>query len=405
MFSKIVISGGWSYGNLGDEMIAVCTKGLIDKYFPDVDKIYTSYDVEDFQAKHGIPAIESVHSKFVKQNCGLEDIAACIASPGKYGLTEFNNCLDHNTLFIMAGGGYFDGNWYSQFAARIVEIELAVKAGAKAVIWGQSIGPFTDDTEVKWLKGALEKCSYINVRDDSSKSFIQRLLPERRITCTPDSALLISDFRPIYVSESSEEPKCNLIVQIYNNYQDNGVRKKPNIHINKVAKRITLRLYRYNIAWVLLIRKLSVKLGMQCKIILNVQKTAKVNNNHFEKYARQLRKWSGCKEIEIVNDTDLDTFCKELAKGDAIISCKMHPLIVSASYGVPVYAISQHYKIDAFMEWIGRGDKCHRNSSFFPDKIFRQVQNEMHEKHSASTALINERKQEIYAVFEELRSI
>lgn len=405
MFSKIVISGGWSYGNLGDEIIAICTKGLIDKYFPDVEKIYTSYDVKDFKEKHGIPAIESVHSKFVKQNCGLEDIAQCIASPEKYNLEEYYNCFDQNTLFIMSGGGYFDGNWYSQFAARIVEIELAVKAGAKAVIWGQSIGPFTDDTEVKWLKNALEKCAYINVRDNSSKSFIQNLLPDRRITCVPDSALLISDFKPINISKSTDTGTCNLIVQIYNGYQYNGVRKKPNRNVNKIVKRVTLRLYRYNVAWILLIRKLSKKLGMQCKIILNVQKTEKINNNHFEKYARQLKKWSGCKEMEIVNDTDLDDFCMELAKGDAIISCKMHPLIVSASYGVPVYAISQHYKIDAFMEWIGRGEKCHKNSRFSPDKIFRQVQEENRQKKQNSAILLNQRKQEIYTVFEELRSI
>lgn len=396
MMERIVISGGWSYGNLGDEAIALSTIGLIETAFPAVPKIYTSYDPKDFKEKLLLEAEESIHALIKDMEHPIENLSSCIAHPERYGLQKFCDLFVENTLFVMSGGGYFDGNWTSQFAARILEIELAVKCGAKVAIIGQSIGPFVDDTQVAWVSRALSKTSYLNVRDESSRQLLKKLLPEKEITCCCDVALTISDFLPLHPEK--KEKICNLVVQIYTGYVENGVRKKKN---DKLTKRLTLKLYRYNIAWVRLIRQLHKKRGCQCRIILNVQATSKISNNHFERFARQLKRFSGCHDMEIVNNTGLQAFCEELAKADAIVSCKMHPLIISSSYGVPAYAISQHYKIDAFMKWIGRERCCQKNSSFSPKKIVRQIMDEDGKPFSKDE--VQKRKAEIYNMIEDMK--
>lgn len=400
MFSKIVISGGWSYGNLGDEVIARATMGLLEKVFPEAEKVYTSFDTEDFLEKHGMRSLEAVHSKIKKLRCDDEQMQEMIEKPEKYGLRTYADLFDEDTLFIMSGGGYFDGNWTSQFVARIVEIELAIKGGAKAAILGQSIGPFVNEEQVQVVAKTLGKCSFINVRDEISRELLNRLMPEKEISCTADIALTISDFIPRPVKEHTDKKICNLVVQIYTSYVENGVVKRKN---DRIWKRITLILYRYNLAWVLLIRMLSKKLGMQCRIVLNVQGTSKISNNHFEKYANQLKKYSGCSDMHIVNNTTVQQFCEALAEGDAIVSCKMHPLIISTSYGVPAYAISQHYKIDAFMEWVGRKANCQRNSRFSPFKIISLMKDE--EKNGCNLALVQQRKEEIYEMVTGLKNI
>ena len=59
---RFIISGGWSYGNIGDEAIADATVYLFETFFPGSQFVYTSYDVKDFAEKHpGKMVAASVH--------------------------------------------------------------------------------------------------------------------------------------------------------------------------------------------------------------------------------------------------------------------------------------------------------------------------------------------------------
>lgn len=400
MITRIVVSGGWSYGNLGDEVIAKCTIELLNRYFPDIEKIYTSYDPTEFFKNHDIEAIESVHSIFHRADYGLDVVEECVSAPAKYGVEEFSHLFDESTLFIMSGGGYFDGRWRSQFAARIVEMRIAQEAGAKTVILGQSIGPLINGQESKMLKEVLEKSDYLNVRDDDSKDLLQTLVPDKCISCTSDMAITISDLVPFLGRRGK---KCNLIVQIYTEYVANGIiTEKRNGNFERIKKRILLRQYRYDFAWIRMIRMLRKNMDYTCNIVLNVQGTEKISNAHFGKYARRLKKLSGCQEVEIVSCGNIQEFCETLATAELIVSCKMHPLIISSSYGVRTYALSQHYKIDAYMKWIGREEKCYKNSKFNPKILIKQMYEENEDTQKRSQEMINQRKQEIYQVFEAL---
>lgn len=400
MVTRIVISGGWSYGNLGDEIIAKCTIDLLNRYFPEVEKVYTSYEPKDFFEIHNIEAIESLHAIFAKAGYGIEDVDKCVMNPDKYGGAEYSALFDTSTLFIMSGGGYFDGTWYSQFAARIAELKIAQNAGAKTIILGQSIGPIVDENECKMLREVLEKCEYLNVRDDDSKELLQSIVPNKYISCTCDLAVTISDLMPL---SFQKENKCNLIVQIYTEHVENGILKGPqNEFFEKLKKRILFRQYRYDIAWIRLLRMIRKHSKYKCQIVLNVQGTEKISNSHFMRYAKRLKKFSGYREMEIINCKSIQEFCNRLATAEMILSCKMHPLIISSSYGVKTYALSQHYKIDAYMKWIGREEMCCKNSRFNPKVLVRQMFNENENVQKMSLEMIEQRKQEVYQIFEAL---
>lgn len=404
MITKVVVSGGWGYGNLGDEVIAQCTIELINQFFPEAEKYYTSYDVDNFELMHGIKAIESIHSVFAREQYSIDEIDECVLNPKQYGIDEFADLLDEHTLFIMSGGGYFDGRWFNQFAARIIELKLAKKAMAKTAIIGQSIGPLVNRQEKEYLQAVIEECDFVNVRDIESKQLLLDMVPDKEVSCTSDIAVIISDF--IKHNHRSEKGKCNLIVQIYTDYVSNGTKgEKNNTLRSKIIKRIMLRQYRYDLNWIRLLRELKRMKAYETNIVLNVQRTGKIGNSHFEKYARKLKKISKYEDLKIINCGSVESFCEALAGAEVIISCKMHPLIVSSSYGVKTYALSQHYKIDAYMRWIGREDACYRNSSFNPKKLAQQILTERNEVQEKSNEMINLRKQEIYQMFGSLLEI
>ncbi len=389
---KIVISGGWGYGNIGDEVIAKCTKALVEKTFENAEIIFTSYDTRDFYYHHSIEAQESVHSILEKQEViEMSMIADVLDNPDKYGLHEFVANFSEDTLFIMSGGGYFDGRWKTQFIARVLEIELAVKYGAKAIIIGQSVGPFLSEQETFWAKRSLEKCSYICVRDYATKEFLQQLVEGIDINTCCDLALIISDVFPI---KPCANKKYMFVVQEYARYVNNGVMKHYSPKVEALIKRVTLRKWRYDRAWVKLIHNiLSDK--AEGTLTINIQSTNRKANAHYVVYAKNILKKCASLRLSIQNQMTVDEFCQAIATSKAVISVKMHPLIVASSYGVPVISLSQHYKMDAFMEWIKQENRCFCNKNFPVDIITQLVLSEPKDIDGA-LRVIEDRKIDIY---------
>ena len=133
-----------------------------------------------------------------------------------------------------------------------------------------------------------------------------------------------------------------------------------------------------------------------------MQGTKKIENTYFEKYANKLKRLSRCPDIDILNSISVEEFCTRLANADMIVSCKMHPLIISSSYGVKTYALSQHYKIDAYMKWIGREKACCRNNKILPKKLISQLVEESSKKQSISGDMVSVRKKEVYEMLGKL---
>lgn len=198
---KIVVSGGWSYGNLGDDAILEATAVLLRRHVPSAEIVWTAYDV-GFAKASGIELsgelrpsahrfIDRTHSFWMLQTVGKSiGYAQWPRFWGKrFGryvrplIETVDAWCDHVTdpaeafrnadVFLMSGGGYFN-RWPSMFCARLRELELAHANGCRTVLLGQSIGPFSPEQH-EMLRQALSRNDRICVRDAESAREIGEL--------------------------------------------------------------------------------------------------------------------------------------------------------------------------------------------------------------------------------------
>lgn len=222
-FKKVIISGGWGYGNLGDDALLAATSHLLKSIYPDAKLIWTSYDI-DFTRSSGIDfddeLVPSVH-RLLSGGEAFRELSTAgkvlntfqlpyylrraiekYIYPRRYWLVpspkrqemrldqaHLRSLFAQSEIFLMSGGGYFN-KWEGMFQARIREIKLAHEAGCKVVLFGQSIGPFTAKQK-KELQLTLRVEDKIFVRDADSVAELKNL--GFCVELIPDIAMLEFD--------------------------------------------------------------------------------------------------------------------------------------------------------------------------------------------------------------------
>ena len=211
--AKVVVSGGWSYGNLGDDAILEATAKLLWRHLPDAEVTWLAYD-EKFARESGVVSPNGVKAslhRFADRGWSFWIFQTVGRSAG-YALwnpivrwaynklfrraharrtmrrdcTRDSSCVFADAkLFIMSGGGYFN-MWPSKFDACIRELELAHENGCKVILIGQSVGPFSDEQKAR-LKAALLPSDVLCVRDGESAAELASLGFDSRVA--PDLAL------------------------------------------------------------------------------------------------------------------------------------------------------------------------------------------------------------------------
>lgn len=343
---KILVSGGWSYGNIGDEAIATATQYLLRQSFPGAELTFTAYDPESFAACHGFPALTSVHahlSRFPAETLTLE---AVLAQPGRFGLDEFAGQLDGDTLFVMSGGGYFTESWRSQFVARLAEMAIAKEKGAKVAVIGQSIGPVYSDGGKEALKKQLSGCDFLCVRDESTRDFLASLGLEAELA--PDVANVIADIIPA----QPQENLINIMPAAYSGYVSVGENKKRNKLLEKIKKRISPAGIRYKRQMRALVHTLAKEYPLQ--FVLSTQW------DWDRKFVDYLCAGLDSSRYSVITGENTRQLCDSLSKGQYLISTKMHPIILSASYGIPAIGIAYNFKVDDYMASLGAQERCVR---------------------------------------------
>lgn len=347
---KVIVSGGWSYGNIGDEAIAASTIYLINKYFHNEEIVYTAFDVKSFRDNHGIDSIESVHAVLGNISALSTHLNDIIEFPTKYGLSNFTSLLDSDSIFVMSGGGYFHEQWSSQFFARIAEIEIAKRCGAKVIVIGQSIGPVISYKGREILRTALNKVDYLAVRDKSSLQLLESLHLIKEVKYIPDLAIIISD---IVKKENSLKKKRSISIMpaSYTSYVGMLSRKK-NPLVEKIIKRMSPNSHRYMKMWKAYLEYVIRETDYDINIVLSTIWKWDFN------FASKLIIGLDPERVRLKVCSNYCDLCDELSKGILTISTKMHPLIISTSYGIPTIGISYNYKIDDFLYSIDNSNNC-----------------------------------------------
>ena len=163
---RVVVTGGWGYGNLGDDAILVSTLGLLAKVGANqiVALTYQS-DSSLLEGVTGARFVDSMHrrcdngvaeglfrpidSSITRQKylhskiVNLAQQKMLIGKP--YDLSTLakpfgDEVLRDASLFVVAGGGYLNEGWISKTSSVLDELTVACDLGVPVVVAGPTFG-------------------------------------------------------------------------------------------------------------------------------------------------------------------------------------------------------------------------------------------------------------------------
>lgn len=188
---NIILSGGWGYGNLGDDALLEASLFIIRAKYPDSHIIVLSYDKEaikfiekfnDVTIKEDLYKIlfGSAQHRFNKKKSSILinikpvrrlvylfkmlnlrfRVNAYMKNSNKFHekyAKEINNIstlFENADLYIMSGGGYLN-DWIECAIVKHQECNIAQSKGIKILMIGQTIGPFQRLAQTKLITSSI----------------------------------------------------------------------------------------------------------------------------------------------------------------------------------------------------------------------------------------------------------
>lgn len=202
---NILLSGGWGYGNLGDDAILYATLRLLSQRFPNATIKIFSYDAESTskELKGKYEVYNSIHRCLFGDRAFKQLSVYKKSSDYRFRhpfigrvinrlkrelnrfftkeeppidlrkLVETEKLFEWADIFVMSGGGYLN-NWRDSLVSRIEELRLAQKYKLKNYIIGQTLDDF-EQGYIDRLKTLFSKVSGISVRDEMSKAVLLKM--------------------------------------------------------------------------------------------------------------------------------------------------------------------------------------------------------------------------------------
>lgn len=226
---NIILSGGWGYGNLGDDAILIATLKLLKQKYPTSHITILTYNIEETKAivsqfsdisiKPSIHVItdppsmidlsynfgiKKIYKPFInkkehyqKEHKSKKLIQKILHSPlaaleeHKEELTKYSELCKNSNLYIMGGGGYIN-DWNYSIATKYLEVFIAKRYNLKCYAIGQTIGPFHKSYTKALAQKLFSNIDFMFFRDIESIKDIK----DMGLTCIdeviPDLALFES---------------------------------------------------------------------------------------------------------------------------------------------------------------------------------------------------------------------
>jgi polysaccharide pyruvyl transferase WcaK-like protein len=147
---KILCSGGWGYGNLGDDLILQGTLNGLQKAFPRAEITVTSAsptDTNSINNVHSIPSIRNLclSSARTRLKTAIRYGAAyaCLSKTVRKNahlLSRIRDFYDGYDLFVQAGGGYFNSVFWWALPWYALELSGAIDTYTRVAVIGQQWG-------------------------------------------------------------------------------------------------------------------------------------------------------------------------------------------------------------------------------------------------------------------------
>lgn len=380
----IYLAGGWGYGNRGDNAIFEAMLETLCHAHPRENLLITSYSPQEIETHHGLEAIESIHSLLAlrKPASWRRWLAVWFwRLTGRRvmlsrALSEHITLMKYSKVVLFGGGGYFNDAWPDMLRSMKVAIEMANSARTPVVLYGQTIGPFSDATISTSLRKILQGVEQVSYRDIQSKCVLEKAhVPDYKCNFTADEANLISARawqRP------TELIKENIIIgvmiqELRPHLEPSGVSPKGRIfnaaqYENELLD-VLVRIRDENKTLSFLFIPSTTWDEKQCRRIY-----AKLIDNS---------------ETNAVFLTQPSTqeFIGACQSVDIMISTNMHPIILAATASRPCVAISYHYKLDDYMLSIGLQNFVVRIDNFDSHLLLEKIHQAISERSSLAKVI------------------
>lgn len=180
VLAKLLLSGYYGFGNLGDEAILASTVEALRRRAPEIDISVLSARPDETSASHGIRAFNRMSPL---------DLVSAIGS---------------SDLVVFGGGSLLqDATSFRSLLYYITFIYLARALGKPLVVYANGIGPLNSPMAKRLTRAALLTAREITLRDPESLTVLRELGLDTgaRITVTADPAFLLEPAPPHRIEE------------------------------------------------------------------------------------------------------------------------------------------------------------------------------------------------------------
>lgn len=361
--SSIYLVGGWGYGNRGDNAILEAMLQSISQKIPSAKFVVTSYSIEETKVNHNVDAILSLHSLLTIRLRKPFSLAIfrwlaivlwrlsgykIMLSPA---LNQHVKLIADSDVVVMGGGGYFNDAWKDMLRVLYFIIEVASVKNTPAMIYGQTVGPFAENSVASQLRHYLSKLSGIAYRDVQSKKIVDLCEQASISALTADEANLLTKRESAQIS--ADVPQLNVGVMIQKFRPHLGVQGETpqgrisdkQMYIQEVVDALLLIHERHQNIHFFVIPSTTWDEPM-CQLIYSKLQERNIRN------------------INLMPNLTADHFIAICQNIDVMISTNMHPVILAATANKPSIGLSYHYKLDDYMTSIGLEDYLLRIDNF-----------------------------------------
>lgn len=321
MNKKIVISGWYGPGNIGDEAILQAMIDIFEEQFPNCDITALSFNPTYTKNTQKINAVRQIPSS----------IKGYIRSIITLDIFKSIKVIKDCDLFVMGGGGFLS-DWQPEVPHNwLKQMKIAKSLGKETWLYGIGAGPFISDKGKKTVKYYTDNfVDKIMVRDkESYRQLVENVKTNKNVEIEIDPVANIKVEKYINKNDKND----NSITMIYTEYF------KSKYFEDKHLKK-----------WDLLFDAFC----SQINAVLEhgyIPKLIFFQKNIEKKLANRFRKIFGSK-IKIEFPKDYREAIKIMNISDAIVSFRLHGNILAYAMKKPFLPIIYHHKTAGFLEHI-----------------------------------------------------
>jgi len=373
---KILITGGYGYGNVGDEAQLGAnirrwqdlTDCSIKVFSPNPEYTSKHHGVESCWAPRVVLFNSNMSGDYGSSNKAFEKtfrkkkrrllLSARFLRAGinlqftSLEEAEMLNTIKQADVLHVSGGGFLTGMTRSRLWETALVMRLAYLLGTPVILTGQTIGVFKSQQDIKLTKWGLEKAQYISLRDkeESEKDLKSIGISGKHVQSTFDDALFCDkiddEISENILKEQLPESKKYVVANFHYWGQSITMQKKASKRFAELCDHIVEK---YDLQIMFVPMALSDEEAEQAVIRhMKSQNAVILKYNYDYKVARGV-----------------------ISKAEFLLTMKHHPIIFAHGEGVPVVSVTlddYYYRKNlGAMQNCGQEKYCLQSGEFFSE--------------------------------------